>query len=240
MPVFASLEVAGRGGKWRCGRGSGVGSICAARQAETTPRILRLPQAPACSLSFSLSRADPPRVESLESLDKRASPPNPTRAQLSAHRRTKTQRRTPPRADQLSAYFFALYSLLTSSPRPDHTTMSGAPSAHKTDAPATEERPVVYKSNLEDFEREGDVRLPFLLSYREVKLLGIAGVRLSTAHHTTTSHRSLPPRTGWLLPRWCVRCFRECLFMILTALKPTICSSSTYVPQPQPEYVPDI
>ncbi|KAI0779294.1 MFS general substrate transporter [Fomes fomentarius] len=31
-------------------------------------------------------------------------------------------------------------------------------------------------SNLEDFEREGDVRYPFLLSYREVKILGIAGV----------------------------------------------------------------
>ena len=182
---------------------------------------------------FALSRG-PPRVESLESLDQRASRPNPTRPELSAHRRINTQTRTPPRADQLSAYFFALYSLLASSPRPDHTTMSGAPSAHKTDAPATEERPVVYKSNLEDFEREGDVRLPFLLSYREVKLLGIAGVRLSTAHHTTTSHPSLLPRTGRLFPRWCVRCIRECAAMILTALKPTICSSSTYVPQPPP------
>ncbi|KAI0744308.1 major facilitator superfamily domain-containing protein [Daedaleopsis nitida] len=47
---------------------------------------------------------------------------------------------------------------------------------HKTDAPSHEDRPAVHKSKLEDFEREADVRLPFLLSYREVKLLGIAGV----------------------------------------------------------------
>ncbi|CDO72508.1 hypothetical protein BN946_scf184980.g49 [Trametes cinnabarina] len=43
------------------------------------------------------------------------------------------------------------------------------PSAHS-------DRPTTYKSNLEEYEREGDVRLPFLLSYRELKLLGIAGV----------------------------------------------------------------
>ncbi|RDX42221.1 hypothetical protein OH76DRAFT_138326 [Lentinus brumalis] len=49
-------------------------------------------------------------------------------------------------------------------------------SAHKSEAPANDEQHVVHKSNLEDFEREGEVRYPFLLSYREVKLLGIAGV----------------------------------------------------------------
>ncbi|KAI0630080.1 MFS general substrate transporter [Trametes polyzona] len=38
------------------------------------------------------------------------------------------------------------------------------------------DRPTTFKSNLEEYEREGDVRYPFLLSYREVKLLGIAGV----------------------------------------------------------------
>ncbi|RPD54408.1 MFS general substrate transporter [Lentinus tigrinus ALCF2SS1-7] len=54
--------------------------------------------------------------------------------------------------------------------------MTVTESAQKPEAPANEEQPVVYKSNLEDFEREADVRLPFLLSYREVKLLGIAGV----------------------------------------------------------------
>ncbi|KAI8992884.1 MFS general substrate transporter [Trametes punicea] len=43
-------------------------------------------------------------------------------------------------------------------------------------APAHPDRPTTYKSNLEEYEREGDVRLPFLLSYRELKLLGIAGV----------------------------------------------------------------
>ncbi|OSC97424.1 MFS general substrate transporter [Trametes coccinea BRFM310] len=43
-------------------------------------------------------------------------------------------------------------------------------------ASAHSDRPTTYKSNLEEYEREGDVRLPFLLSYREVKLLGIAGV----------------------------------------------------------------
>ncbi|KAI0699865.1 MFS general substrate transporter [Cerioporus squamosus] len=49
-------------------------------------------------------------------------------------------------------------------------------SAHKSEVPTNEEQHVVHKSNLEDFEREGYVRYPFLLSYREVKLLGIAGV----------------------------------------------------------------
>lgn len=61
---------------------------------------------------------------------------------------------------------------------------------HKTDAPSHDDRPAVHKSNLEDFEREADVRLPFLLSYREVKLLGIAGVRahFPVPSHTTASH----------------------------------------------------
>ncbi|PIL29712.1 MFS general substrate transporter [Ganoderma sinense ZZ0214-1] len=42
--------------------------------------------------------------------------------------------------------------------------------------PSYTDRPAVYKSNLEEFEREGEDRPPFVLSYREVKLLGIAGV----------------------------------------------------------------
>ncbi|EJF65579.1 MFS general substrate transporter [Dichomitus squalens] len=48
-------------------------------------------------------------------------------------------------------------------------------SAPRHDAPP-HDPPPVYKSNLEEFEREGDSRLPFLLTYREMKLLGIAGV----------------------------------------------------------------
>lgn len=75
-------------------------------------------------------------------------------------------------------------------------------SAHKSEAPANDEQHVVHKSNLEDFEREGDVRYPFLLSYREVKLLGIAGVRPSAICHTTTSHLFVSPRIGWLLLGW--------------------------------------
>ncbi|KAI0820053.1 MFS general substrate transporter [Trametes gibbosa] len=43
-------------------------------------------------------------------------------------------------------------------------------------APVHSNHPTTYKSNLEEYEREGDVRRPYLLSYREVKLLGIAGV----------------------------------------------------------------
>ena len=51
--------------------------------------------------------------------------------------------------------------------------------APRHDAPSHDDPPPVYKSNLEEFEREGNPRLPFLLTYREVKLLGIAGVRPS-------------------------------------------------------------
>ncbi|KAM5536672.1 hypothetical protein V8D89_009600 [Ganoderma adspersum] len=49
-------------------------------------------------------------------------------------------------------------------------------SAPRHDPPSYTDRPVVHKSNLEEFEREGEARPPFILSYREVKLLGIAGV----------------------------------------------------------------
>ncbi|KAH9859129.1 MFS general substrate transporter [Lenzites betulinus] len=48
--------------------------------------------------------------------------------------------------------------------------------ASQSPAPVHSDRPTTFKSNLEDYEREGDVRHPYLLSYREVKLLGIAGV----------------------------------------------------------------
>ncbi|KAL1941997.1 hypothetical protein VTO73DRAFT_6527 [Trametes versicolor] len=52
-------------------------------------------------------------------------------------------------------------------------------SAAHSDAPApvhSDRAATQHVSNLEEYEREGDVRYPFLLSYREVKLLGIAGV----------------------------------------------------------------
>ncbi|OBZ70548.1 putative metabolite transporter C2H8.02 [Grifola frondosa] len=42
--------------------------------------------------------------------------------------------------------------------------------------PTSQSETHTYRSGLEEYEREGDARLPFLLSYREVKLLGIAGV----------------------------------------------------------------
>ena len=34
-----------------------------------------------------------------------------------------------------------------------------------------------YKSNLEEYEMDNDGKPPFILTYPEVKLLGIAGVR---------------------------------------------------------------
>ena len=48
-----------------------------------------------------------------------------------------------------------------------------------------------FKSNLEEYEMEGDSRLPFILSRTEMKLLGIAGVRFAGyfAHTTTYSLR---------------------------------------------------
>ncbi|OJT14903.1 hypothetical protein TRAPUB_8526 [Trametes pubescens] len=52
-------------------------------------------------------------------------------------------------------------------------------SAAHSDAPVpvhSDRAATTHVSNLEEYEREGDVRYPFLLSYREVKLLGIAGV----------------------------------------------------------------
>ena len=55
--------------------------------------------------------------------------------------------------------------------------MSAEPAPAQAPPSYEDQQPAVHHSNLEDFEREADVRLPFLLSYREVKLLGIAGVR---------------------------------------------------------------
>ncbi|KAI0355769.1 MFS general substrate transporter [Trametes cingulata] len=51
-----------------------------------------------------------------------------------------------------------------------------APARSEATSPTHSDRPTTYKSNLEEYEREGDARYPFLLSYRELKLLGIAGV----------------------------------------------------------------
>ena len=82
-------------------------------------------------------------------------------------------------------------------------------SAPRHDPPSYSDRPVVHKSNLEEFEREGEARPPFILSYREVKLLGIAGVRPTESERpgpltrpVLTSFPSRPP--GRILPRWCV------------------------------------
>lgn len=38
-------------------------------------------------------------------------------------------------------------------------------------------QPALAKSRLEEYERDGDHRPVFILTYTEVKLLGIAGVR---------------------------------------------------------------
>ncbi|KAI0762151.1 MFS general substrate transporter [Trametes elegans] len=65
----------------------------------------------------------------------------------------------------------SLRSLLTL-----HLPPAMATARPERSAPAHSDHPPTHKSNLEEYEREGDVRLPFLLSYREVKLLGIAGV----------------------------------------------------------------
>ena len=47
-------------------------------------------------------------------------------------------------------------------------------------APAVQDgHAAAHHSKLEEFEREHNPRYPFMLSYREVKLLGIAGVRPS-------------------------------------------------------------
>ncbi|KAI0369643.1 MFS general substrate transporter [Pilatotrama ljubarskyi] len=51
-----------------------------------------------------------------------------------------------------------------------------APARPEVTSPAHLDRPTTYKSNLEEYERESGGRYPFLLSYRELKLLGIAGV----------------------------------------------------------------
>ena len=71
-------------------------------------------------------------------------------------------------------------------------------SAPRHDPPSHSDRPVVHKSNLEEFEREGEARPPFILSYREVKLLGIAGVRMPSVRtpgsaHTTNANVLLVP-----------------------------------------------
>ena len=62
---------------------------------------------------------------------------------------------------------------------------------------------MVYHSNLEEFEKESGPRYPFFLSYREVKLLGIAGVRIGSSVVTRpTIHlfHSLP--VGRILLGW--------------------------------------
>lgn len=40
-----------------------------------------------------------------------------------------------------------------------------------------------HRSNLEEYERADDTRPPFMLTSMEAKLLGIAGVSLSSSYH---------------------------------------------------------
>jgi hypothetical protein len=61
--------------------------------------------------------------------------------------------------------------------------------------------PAAAKARFEQLNAGDDGRLPFILTWAEVKLLGIAGVSLSfLVQLSTTSHIS---SQGWLLPgRW--------------------------------------
>lgn len=70
----------------------------------------------------------------------------------------------------------------------DYEQDNGAHKAGAKDAPpspTTSDYPPNHHSNLEEYE-ESTGRLPFILTYTEVKLLGIAGV----------SRLSLPPQSS--------------------------------------------
>ncbi len=56
--------------------------------------------------------------------------------------------------------------------------MSNGDTTHSAVAPtSTPTEDGRYRSNLEEYELEGDGRPPFILTVPEMKLLGIAGVR---------------------------------------------------------------
>jgi len=57
-----------------------------------------------------------------------------------------------------------------------------------------------HKASLEEFERSSDRRPAFILTWTEVKLLGIAGVRSVCILSYVTLMRFL----GWIFPRWYV------------------------------------
>ena len=96
---------------------------------------------------------------------------------------------------------------------PSHLLLFYTPplfSGHDTAMPLSEKENHV-KGGLEEYEREDSSRYPFLLSYRECKLLGIAGVRTP---HLLSPRRLISSFPGRLLSR-CLRPLhhqRECLF----------------------------
>ena len=55
-------------------------------------------------------------------------------------------------------------------------------------------------SQLEEIERPSDNRPPYILTYAEVKLLGIAGV--SYSRKSAKAILISGTATGWILPRW--------------------------------------
>lgn len=55
------------------------------------------------------------------------------------------------------------------------------------------------KGGLEDYEREDSGRYPFLLNYRECKLLGIAGVRVTPSPHQRLASQPLSLQVGFFL-----------------------------------------
>ena len=64
-----------------------------------------------------------------------------------------------------------------------------------------------FTSQLEEYEQAG--KPAFVLTWTEVKLLGIAGVRIPVLHilfHRANGRFSCP---GRLFPRWFVRCASE-------------------------------
>jgi hypothetical protein len=57
-----------------------------------------------------------------------------------------------------------------------------------------------YRSDLAEFENETSTRPPFFLTFAEVKLLGIAGVRKSFLTINPLAVSEMPLLLGWFLP----------------------------------------
>ena len=80
--------------------------------------------------------------------------------------------------------FLAPESPIVSLPSPSVMSSARASPMHDPHVQDDQSQSGVHHSRLEEFERNAEPRYPFLLTYREVKLLGIAGVciRYFTSH----------------------------------------------------------